>query len=96
MCVEALEGAKSIRIHSLGPSLKKRFDDRLEETYREEKKLIKKLTLKTRLPLQMKAVDFSYHEGKTILDDFSMCAETGAIISICGESGVGKSTPKGS
>lgn len=40
----------------------------------------------------MKAVDFSYNENKTILNDFSMCAETGRIISICGESGVGKST----
>lgn len=51
-----------------------------------------KLVLKTQLPLQMEAVDFSYDENKTILKDFSMCAETGSIISICGESGVGKST----
>lgn len=182
MCVEALEGAESIRIHSLGSSLKKQFDNRLAETYREEKKLVKKLNLvneplsaissfllsiisvfwsglmsywgimsigsvisligfysnligpimylmnyfvltksvrpslnvvndilrsgdrqtedhaeeklilKAQFPLQMKAVEFSYNENKTILNDFSMCAETGSIISICGESGVGKST----
>lgn len=51
-----------------------------------------KLVLKTQLPIQMNAVDFSYHENKTILNNFSMCAERGSIISICGESGVGKST----
>lgn len=40
------------------------------------------LILKTQLSLQMKAVDFSYNENKTILNDFSMCAETGRIISV--------------
>lgn len=45
MCVEALEGAESIRIHSLGSSLIKQFDDRLAKTYLEEKKLVRKLLM---------------------------------------------------
>jgi len=42
--------------------------------------------------IQFKNVDFSYDQGKTVLQDVSFSINAGEVVALVGESGVGKST----